>query len=124
MNEIICAVISKKDNGSHTVDNMVVFDSLSAIPAVKEAFGYDFLIPVNDTVQIGDVFDADKQIFLRDGVRVYPEITDKERIDDLNTQVAQLENALCEMDETNAERMAAIEDALCEIDMGEMGGNV
>lgn len=32
--------------------------------------------------------------------------------------VAALENALCEMDEANAERMAAIEDALCEIDGG------
>ncbi len=32
--------------------------------------------------------------------------------------VETLENALCEMDNANAERMAAIEDALCEIDGG------
>ncbi len=37
---------------------------------------------------------------------------------DLKAAIEALENALCEMDEANAERMAAIEDALCEIDMG------
>ncbi len=111
------AVITK--NGDmYVVENLIVLDSTAAIPAIKEAFGYDYLVPVNDKVQIGDVFDADKQIFLRDGVRVYPEITDKERIDELNTQVAQLENALCELVEAIAERLADIEDALCEIDTG------
>lgn len=32
--------------------------------------------------------------------------------------IAALENALCEMDEANAERMAAIENALCDLDAG------
>ncbi len=114
------AVITKNGD-TYAVENLIVLDGEAAIPAVKEAFGYDLLIPVNDTVRIGDVFDADKQIFLRGGVRVYPEITDKERIDELNARAAQLENALCEIDEANAERFAAIEDALCDIDMG---GNV
>ncbi len=36
----------------------------------------------------------------------------------LKAAVEALENALCEMDEANAERLAAIEDALCDIDMG------
>jgi len=111
------AVITKNGD-TYAVENLIVLDGEAAIPAIKEAFGYDFLIPVNGTVHIGDIFDADKQIFLRDGIRVYPEITDKERIDELNAQAAQFENALCEMDEANAERFAAIEDALCEIDMG------
>ena len=31
---------------------------------------------------------------------------------------AMMEDALCEMDEANEERIAAIEDALCEIDAG------
>ncbi len=39
----------------------------------------------------------------------------------LRAAVETLENALCELDEANAERFAAIEDALCEMDMG---GNV
>lgn len=110
---MIAAVVNE-----NKVENIIVIDSTAAISALKSAFGYELIIPVDDSVQIGDVFDADKQIFIREGVRIFPEITDKERIDDLNTQVAQLENALCEMDEANAERMAAIEDALCEIDGG------
>ncbi len=32
--------------------------------------------------------------------------------------VEALENALCELDEANAERFAVIEDALCDIDIG------
>ncbi len=36
----------------------------------------------------------------------------------LKTAVEALENALCELDEANAERLAAIEDALCDIDIG------
>ncbi len=36
----------------------------------------------------------------------------------LKAAVEALENALCDVDEANAERFAAIEDALCEIDMG------
>lgn len=42
----------------------------------------------------------------------------------LKAAIETLENALCEMDEANAERLAAIEDALCEIDIGDVGGNV
>ncbi len=131
MNEIICAVISQKDNGSYTVDNMVVFESLSAIPAVSEAMGYEYLLPVDRRVRIGDIYDPAADIYTRNGARIYPDLSDKERINaleaengELNTQVAQLENALCEMDEANAERLAAIEDALCEIDIGDIGGTV
>ncbi len=46
----------------------------------------------------------------------------KERAEaQLKAAVEALENALCELDEANAERLAAIEDALCELDIG---GNV
>ena len=44
--------------------------------------------------------------------------TAEERIAELKTINAELEDALCEMDAVNEERMAAIEDALCEMDMG------
>ena len=33
-------------------------------------------------------------------------------------RIAELEDAMCEMDAMNAQRIAAIEDALCEMDMG------
>lgn len=36
----------------------------------------------------------------------------------LKDQLAAVQDALCEMDEQNAERLAAIEDALCDIDAG------
>ena len=42
----------------------------------------------------------------------------QEEITALNETVSALEDALCEMDAANEERMAAIEDALCEMDMG------
>lgn len=36
----------------------------------------------------------------------------------MKAAVEALENAVCELDEANAERFAVIEDALCEMDMG------
>ena len=44
--------------------------------------------------------------------------TTEERITELETINAELEDALCEMDAAAEERFAAIEDALCEMDMG------
>lgn len=123
--KIICAAIVKSGD-DYTVDNLIVFDKLSAIDGVKVAMGIDYLLPVDgDIVQIGDVYDPEKDVYTRNGERVYPALSEKERIDalevensGLNEQIAQLENALCEMDEANAERMAAIENALCDIDAG------
>lgn len=42
----------------------------------------------------------------------------EERVTELEYNTAALEEALCEMDIHNEERIAAIEEALCEIDMG------
>ena len=47
-----------------------------------------------------------------------PVPTNEERITNLEEATTALEDAICEMDAVNAERMAAIEDALCEMDMG------
>lgn len=44
--------------------------------------------------------------------------TAEERIAELETINAELEDAMCEMDAATEERLAAIEDALCEMDMG------
>lgn len=46
-----------------------------------------------------------------------PEPTTEERVSDLERSVGVLEDAICEIDAANEERIAAIEDALCEIDM-------
>lgn len=47
-----------------------------------------------------------------------PTPTTEERVTELENTIVSLEDAICEMDEANDERMAAIEDALCEMDMG------
>lgn len=95
---------------SGSVENIIVIEP-AGIPAFQEAVGCDYLIPVSEAVAVGDAYDSETGVFSRGGERVYPEITDKERI-------AALEDAMCEMDEANAERFAAIEDALCDIDAG------
>ena len=46
------------------------------------------------------------------------EPTLEERITELEAVNAELEDAICEIDAANEERIAAIEDALCEMDMG------
>lgn len=97
-NEITCAVILNK-NGIYTVDNLIVFDAPSAIPAVKSAMGYDYLMPVDERVQIGDIYDAEQDIFTRDGERVYPELSDKERLTALETAQNDTELALIELAE-------------------------
>lgn len=78
------------------VENVIVIEPC-AIPAVKAAMGFEHLIPVDGTVQIGDTYDADKSIFLRDGVRVYPEKTDSERIAELEMQIEDTQAALIEL---------------------------
>ena len=42
----------------------------------------------------------------------------KEAEQQARTELSELQDALCEIDEQNAVRFAAIEDALCEIDAG------
>ncbi len=42
----------------------------------------------------------------------------QEEITELQETTAYLEDAMCEMEAANEERMAAIEDALCEMDLG------
>lgn len=97
MNNIICAVIMNHE-GIYIVDNLIVFDKMSAISAVKEAMGYDYLLPVDSSrVQIGDIYDAEKDIYTRDGERVYPDLSDKERITDLEKAQKDTDAALIEL---------------------------
>lgn len=78
------------------VENVIVIEPVG-IPEFQKAIGCDYLIPVSDIVQIGDTYDAEKSIFLRDGVRVYPQKTDSERITELETQISELQEALIEV---------------------------
>lgn len=94
---ITCAVILKHGN-IYTVDNLTVFDAPSAIPAVKAAMGFDYLLPVDgNIVQMGDVYDPEKDIYIRNGERVYPKLSDKERITELENQLMDTQAALIEL---------------------------
>ena len=96
MKKFNCAVVTKNGE-TYTVDNLIVFDAPSAIPAVQSAMGYDYLLPVDDRVQIGDIYDPDKDIFTRDGERIYPDLSDKERIAELENQIIDTQAALIEL---------------------------
>ena len=97
MSDITCAVIMKHGD-DYTVDNLIVFDTLSAIDGVKAAMGIDYLLPVDgNVVQMGDVYDPEKDIYTRDGERIYPELSDKERITELENQLVDTQAALIEL---------------------------
>lgn len=93
MSESVAAVIN---NG--IVENIIVIEP-AGIPEHKKRVGCDHLIAVTYDVEIGDTYDAEKSIFLRDGVRVYPQKTDSERIADLETQISEIQDALIEVAE-------------------------
>lgn len=57
----------------------------------------DHLIPVDSNVRVGDTYDDEQSIFLRDGVRVYPEKTNSERIAELESQVEDTQAAIIEL---------------------------
>lgn len=89
---MIAAVVNE-----NKVENLIVLDSTAAIPTLKSAFGYEMIIPVDDSVKIGDTYDSENEIFLREGVRVYPEVSDKERITALEAAQNDTDAALIEL---------------------------
>lgn len=83
---------------SGSVENIIVIEPVG-IPAFKEAVGCDYLIPVSEAVAVGDAYDSETGVFSRGGERVYPEITDKERIAALEAAQNDTELALIELAE-------------------------
>lgn len=95
--KIICAAIVAQGE-DYVVDNLIVFDTLSAIDGVRAAMGFEYLLPVEGgKLQIGDCYVSEKDVFLRDGVRVYPELSDKERLDALEQAQNDTDAALMEL---------------------------
>lgn len=95
--KIICAAIVAQSE-DYVVDNLIVFDTLSAIDGVRAVLGFEYLLPVEGgKVQIGDCYVPEKDVFLRDGVRVYPELSDKERLDALEQAQNDTDAALMEL---------------------------
>lgn len=73
---------------------------LEALEDALKTYGdCDRLIPVDNRVRVGDTYDEEKSIFLRDGVRVFPDKTDSERIADLEAQLEDTQAALLELAE-------------------------
>ena len=83
---------------SGSVENIIVIEP-AGIPAFQEAVGCDYLIPVSEAVSVGDAYDSETGVFERGGERVYPEITDKERIAALEAAQNDTELALIELAE-------------------------
>ncbi len=83
---------------SGSVENIIVIEP-AGIPAFQEAVGCDYLFPVSEAVAVGDAYDSEMGVFSRDGERVYPEITDKERIAALEAAQNDTELALIELAE-------------------------
>lgn len=95
--KITCAVVMKHGE-EYTVDNLIVFNNVSAIEGVKAVMGIDYLIPVDpEKVLMGDSYDPEEDIFTRNGERVYPELSDKERLSALEQAQNDIELALIEL---------------------------
>lgn len=96
------------------VINLIVVD-LAGIKNLEDVLrkdgDCDFLVVVDDSVQIGDTYDEEKSVFLRDGVRIYPQKTDSERIAELEIQIGEIQDALIE-----------VADIVAMSDSGEDGG--
>lgn len=80
-----------------TVENIIVIEP-AGISVFQKAVGCEYLVPVDDdSVSVGDIYDSDKGIFTRDGKRVYPDLSDKERIEVLENQLVDTQAALIEL---------------------------
>lgn len=73
------------------------------------------------TIECGeDTFESNYAAAQRhscDGEIAVEDIPDEENEPTVEERLDELEDALCELDASNAEAIAAIEDALCELDM-------
>lgn len=81
-----------------TVENIIVIEP-AGISVFQKAVRCEHLIPVSEAVSVGDAYDSETGVFSRGGERVYPEITDKERIAALEAAQNDTELALIELAE-------------------------
>lgn len=77
------------------VENIIVIQP-SVIPNIKEKMGYEHLIPVDDSVQVGDTYDPATGIFYsgETGERVFPSKQLSETVEELQTEVAELKETI------------------------------
>ena len=104
------------------IENLIVAHS-SQVEELATALGAELIDPSEYGLTIGDFWNGQNWTRNVSGEQtvlepIIPEPTTEERVTELENTIVSLEDAICEMDETNDERMTAIEDALCEMDMG------
>ncbi len=104
------------------IENLIVAHA-SQVEELAAALGAELIDPSEYGLTIGDYWNGENWTRNVNGEQtvlepIVPEPTTEERVAQLEASTAALEDAICEMDAANEERMAAIEDALCEIDMG------
>lgn len=97
------------------IENLIVAHA-SQVEELAAALGAELIDPSEYGLTIGDFWNGQNWTRNVNGEQtvlepIVPEPTTEE-------QIAELENAMCEMEAANEERMAAIEDALCEMDAG------
>ena len=82
---------------NNKVENVIVANPIG-LDVLQKALGCDYLIPVDDSVNIGDNYDPDSDIFTNEnGERIYPPKTNAERISELESQLANTRAALTEL---------------------------
>jgi hypothetical protein len=110
MKRITYQLMTEVNHGTEEHPNMVQTFTSAVIECGEAVFEANFSIAqkeaYNGEVTVEDIEDPET------------EPTTEERVTELENTIVSLEDAICEMDEANEERMAAIEDALCEMDMG------
>ena len=119
----------KKDD---FIENLIVAHA-SQVEELAAALGAELIDPTEYGLTIGDYWNGQNWTRNVGGEQtvlepIVPEPTTEQRVAELETTNAELEDALCEMDAVNQAQEieiaelqaanAAIEDALCEMDMG------
>lgn len=104
------------------IENLIVAHA-SQVEELAAALGAELIDPSEYGLTIGDFWNGENWTRNVNGEQtvlepIVPEPTTEERVTELENTIVSLEDAICEMDEANDERMTAIEDALCEMDMG------
>ena len=101
------------------VISIIAVNSANVDNLKKSRDDWDYLIPVNRSVDVGDSYDEETGIFYRevDGetVRVYPELSAKEEIALLKAEIAEIKETLGEFKtelESTTNRIAQVQTTL------------
>lgn len=128
MKRMTYKIKSEVNHGTEEDPQIMEMFSDKMIECLEEFFEANFAIAqkeaYNGEVTVEDIEDpeteptTEEQIAELENAMCEMDAINQEEISALQETTSALEDALCEMEAANEERMAAIEDALCEIDAG------